>query len=82
MKLILEINGMKLLLDADQVRQVADLLHGCEYFESKYIPSSGNTKSSYIDLIKPISVREVLKVHIMNQTDYDALVLITKLQGE
>jgi len=81
MKLILEINGMKLLLDADQVRQVADLLHGCEYLESKYIPSSGNTKSSYIDLIKPV-VREVLKVHIMNQIEYDALVLITKLQGE
>jgi len=82
MKLILDINNTKVLLDTEQVRQIADILYGCEFIEQKYIPSSGTTKSHYIDLIKPTTTRDLLKLSIMSKIEYDALVLITKLQGE
>lgn len=82
MKLILDINNTKVLLDTEQVRQIADILHGCEFLEQKYVSASGTTKSHYIDLIKPTVTRDLLKLSIMSQIEYDALVLITKLQGE
>ena len=82
MKLILDINNTKVLLDTEQIRQIADILYGCELIEQKYVPSSGTTKSSYLDLIKPAVLRDILKLSIMTQIEYDALVLITKLQGE
>jgi hypothetical protein len=87
MKLILDINSSKLLLSEAQASALADLLHGCEYVEHKYTGSTTATagvasKSIYMDFVKPAALRDVLKLGIMSQIDYDALVLITKLQGE
>ena len=87
MRLILEINSSKLLLTPEQATQIADILHGCEYVEHKYTGSTpaasvGGSKSIYMDFIKPAVMRDVIKVGVMSQIDYDALVLITKLQGE
>jgi hypothetical protein len=87
MRLILEINSSKLLLTPEQATQIADSLHGCEYVEHKYTGSTTATtgspsKSIYMDFIKPATMRDVLKLGVMSQIDYDALVLITKLQGE
>jgi hypothetical protein len=87
MRLILEINSSKLLLTPEQATQIADILHGCEYVEHKYTGSTTATagvssKSIYMDFIKPAVMRDVIKVGVMSQIDYDALVLITKLQGE
>ena len=84
MRLILELNSSKLLLTAEQAAQIADILHGCEYVEHKYTGASTTvpSKSIYMDFIKPATMRDVLKLGVMSQIDYDALVLITKLQGE
>jgi hypothetical protein len=87
MKLILEINSSRLLLTAEQAAQIANILHGCEYVEHKYtgatpVSSVGGSKSIYMDFIKPATMRDVLKLGVMSQIDYDSLVLITKLQGE
>ena len=87
MKLILDVSGSALLLNTTQAAALADLLHGCEFIEHKYTgstkPGSGQqSQSIYVDLIKPAVMRNVLKMLVLSQTDYDAMVLITKLQGE
>lgn len=82
MKLVLEINGFKLLLTPAQADELASLLHGCEHIEHKYIrhTTSGGS-AEYLDLIKPANVREVLKLGVMSDIEYDAMVFITKQQA-
>jgi hypothetical protein len=78
MKLILEINSIKLLLSPTQIEAIADILHGVDHLEHKYMGS--RAPSEYIDSIRQIPIRDVLKVHVMSDIEYDALVFITKQQ--
>ena len=78
MKLILEINSVKLLLSPTQVEAIADILHGVEHLEHKYMGS--RAPSEYIDSIRPAIVRDVFKTHVMSSIEYDSLVFITKQQ--
>ena len=80
MKLVIDINHTKLLLTPDQVDALASLLHGCERIESKYTGSKVNG-SEYLDLIKPANIREVIKLGVMSDVEYDAMVFITKQQA-
>lgn len=80
MKFILEINSIKVLLDHDQLKAIADLLYGCEHLDHKYMGSKSG-KSEYVDLIGPLNIREAMKTHAMSQTEYEALVFITKQQA-
>ena len=79
MKFILEINGIKLLLDSTQAEQFANLIGGCEILETKYTGGSGE---KYKDLIVPSKVRESVKLGIMSDDEYGALVFITKLHND
>jgi len=80
MKLVIDINHTKLLLTPDQVDALVSLLHGCERIESKYTGSKVNG-SEYLDLIKPANIREVIKLGVMSDVEYDAMVFITKQQA-
>jgi hypothetical protein len=79
MKLVLDINNIKLLLTPDQADNLSQILHGCEHIEHKYMGSSAST-STYLDFIKPAVMRDALKVSVMSTVDYDAMVFITKQQ--
>lgn len=80
MKLILEINSIKLLLTTTQADALADILHGTEYLEHKYMGS--RAPAEYVDSIRQANLREVFKTYVMSDIEYDALVFITKQQDE
>ena len=82
MRLILEINSSKLLLMAEQADAISNILHGCEFIDHVYQANRVPGSPQYIDLIKPATLRDVLKLGVMSQIEYDAMALITKLQGE
>jgi hypothetical protein len=79
MKFILEINSTKLILSADQIEALANALNTCEQIKHEYIGRSGGT-STYLDLIRPTNMLEVLKLGVLSDSAYDALVFITKQQ--
>ena len=80
MKFILEINGSKLLLDPVQAEQFANLIGTCEIWETKFVGGSGANR--YKDLIVPSKVRESVKLGIMSDDEYGAMVFITKLHND
>jgi hypothetical protein len=81
MKLILEINGTKLLLTPAQADGLIDLLHGVEHLEHKYM-GRNTGGAEYMDFIKPAVVRDVVKFGAMSDVEYDAMVFITKQYPE
>ena len=80
MKFILDINNVKVLLDHGQLETIVNILYGCEHVEHKYMGSKSG-KSEYMDIISVINVRDVLKTSAMSDTEYDALVFMTKQQA-
>jgi hypothetical protein len=79
MKLVFDINNIKLLLTPDQADSLSNILQGCEHIEQKYMGRSfGN--SEYMDFIRPAAMRDALKMSVMSTVDYDAMVFITKQQ--
>ena len=80
MKLILEINSIKLLLSPTQIEAIADIVHGAEYLEHKYMGT--RSTAEYMDFIRQANLRDVFKTHVMSDIEYDALVFITKQQNE
>ena len=82
MKFIVELNGTRILMDAEQASTLTNLLQGLEQITNKYISSTGTTKSSYLKLLEPLVVMDTLKFGAMSDEEYDAMVLITKLQTE
>jgi len=82
MKFIVELGNVKVLMNADQIEILTNLLHGTEQITNKYIGSSGSAKSHYLKIIEPLSVQETFKFGAMADEEYDAMVLITKLHNE
>ena len=83
MRFIFETNGVKLLLTVAQVEDLADILQGSEMIDHKYMGSKAPKGTDYIDLVRPGNMREYLKMSLMSDTDYDAMVFVTKqLDGE
>ena len=82
MKFVIELNSTKILMDAEQVSVLTNLLYGLEQVTNKYIGSTSTTKSSYLKIIEPFSVTETLKIGAMADEEYDAMVLVTKLHNE
>lgn len=83
MKFILEMNGVKLLLTVAQVEAVAEILHGSEMVDHKYMGSKAGKGTDYVDLVRPADMREYLKMSLITDAGYDAMVFVTKqLDGE
>lgn len=82
MKFTIEFNNTRILLTADQVETLTNLLEATEQITNKYISSSGATKSHYLKLVEPYSILETLKFGAISNEEYDAMVLVTKLQAE
>lgn len=82
MKLIFNINGHNLLLTAVQAEIIAETLHGTEMVEHKYMGSRAPKGTDYVDLIRPSNPREYLKIGMLSDTDYDAMVFVTKQLDE
>lgn len=77
MKLLFNINGQNLLLTPTQAEIIAETLHGCEMVEHRYMGSKLPKGQEYVDLIRPGNPREYLRVVMMSNMDYDAMVFVT-----
>lgn len=78
MKLIFNINGHNLLLTPAQAEIISETLHGCEMIEHKYMGSKQPKGQEYVDMMRPSNPREYLKVGMLSDVDYDAMVFVTK----
>ena len=78
MKFLFSINSHNLLLTATQVEAIADILHGSEMIEQKYMGSKAPKGSDYVGLIRPSVSREYLKMSVISDMEYDSLVFVTK----
>jgi hypothetical protein len=82
MKFIVELNNTKILMTADQIDALTNLLWGAEQLTRKYVPSTATAPSTYINLIDTFNMLETLRLGAMAGEEYDAMVLITKLHNE
>ena len=87
MKFIVELNNTKVLMTADQIGILTNLLWGAEQIKREYIASVSATAStpakpsSYLNLIDTFNVTETLKFGAMADEEYAAMVLVTKLHN-
>ena len=82
MKFIVELNNTKVLMTADQIGVLTNLLWGAEQITRKYLASTATSPSSYINIIDTFNITETLKFGAIGDEEYDAMVLITKLHNE
>lgn len=82
MKFVLELNGNNILLDQANVNELVAALDGCEIIEHKYMGRKSNGDSEYVDLIATKSLREIMRLSCISDTDYEAMLFITKQQAE
>jgi hypothetical protein len=88
MKFIVELNNTKVLMTADQIGVLTNLLWEAEQITRKYIASVSATASTparpstYISIIDTFNITETLKFGAIATEEYDAMTLITKLHNE
>ena len=82
MKFIVELNNTKVLMTADQIGVLTNLLWGAEQITRKYLASTAKSPSSYLSIIDTFNITETLKFGAIGDEEYDAMVLITKLHNE
>jgi len=74
---IFETNSQKLLLTAAQVAILTETLASAEVLNEKYMGSN----KPYLLTITPPNIRETIRLNVLDQASYDAMVLVTKLQA-
>ena len=82
MKFIVELNNTKVLMTADQIGVLTNLLWGAEQITRKYLASTAKSPSTYINIIDTFNITETLKFGAIADEEYDAMTLITKLHNE
>jgi hypothetical protein len=75
---IFETNGQKMLLTAEQVNTLTETLAGAEVLNSKYMGSN----KPYLELITAPKIQDTLRFTVLDQTSYEAMVLVTKLHED
>jgi len=74
---IFETNSQKLLLTAAQVATLTETLANAEVIHEKYMGSG----KPYLTTISSPNIRETIRLTVLDQVSYDAMVLVTKLQA-
>jgi len=82
MKFILELNGNNFLLDQANVDKLVAALDGCEIIEHKYMGRKSNGDSEYVDLIASKPLRNVLRLAVLSDASYEAMLFVTKQLAE
>lgn len=85
MKFVVKINDRRLLLTGEQVDQLAEVIHGCDFYEERYVgPDKGTLGSSksYVPEIKPCLVDEWLDAKVMRDDLIETIKLQMKLEKD
>lgn len=81
MKFTVSLDGNPVVLSAEQVKQLSELLFGCEMIERKYLGSGkGVNGNDYVHILQPYEIRNQLKLSPLVDEEYDALKFITAAQ--
>lgn len=82
MKLLIEISGTKILVTPDQLDTIVNTLNTSMVIENKYVSGKGGNPASYIDLLRPISTKDMVRVSVLTDIEYDALTFVTQQYDE
>ena len=83
MKFVVKVNDRKLLLTGEQVDALAEVIHGCDYYEEKYVGHDKGTLGSnkaYTPEIKLCLVDEWLDAKVMREDMIETIKLQMKLE--
>lgn len=78
MKLIIDIGGNKFLLSMAVADKLTKALAEAEWLEHRYVAKEVSP-TSYVDLISPLVLSDLLKFGAMDDATYGALKLTTNL---
>lgn len=85
MKFIMKIEGIEVLLSAQQVEAMTNILQDCDYVFDKNVGKDTGTHGynmSYIHHIKQFNCSQSLSLKVMTNDQYEATKLVTKLHKE
>jgi hypothetical protein len=81
MKFTINLNSQEVILTPEQVRQLSELLYGCEVLTSKYLGSGkGTNGNDYLTVVQPFDIRKEFKLSPLVDEEYDALKFVTAAQ--
>ena len=82
MKFLVSLNSVELCLNAKQLERFIDIVDGCEVKSSDYVGTGkGIDGSSYIDKINHRPVKDMLRLQLLSDVEYEALVTRSALQN-
>jgi hypothetical protein len=76
MKFLLPVAGLNFIVDEQQLETIVNAVAGCKVITSKYVPSSGSTPSSYVDLMQDAPAKS-FSVAVLTEDDLNALKFIS-----
>jgi len=85
MKFILKLNGADVLVSANDLERIADILSGAEKLKDESVDKGTGTHGysmNYIHHVVPFNVATEFTVQVMPQDTYDTIKLTTKLAKE
>jgi len=77
MKLLIEISGTKILVTPEQLDTIVNTLSTSMTIENKYVSAKNGNAACYIDLLRPMNSKDMVRVSVLTDEDYDALTFIT-----
>ena len=83
MKFVVKVNDRKLLLTGEQIDQLAEAIHGCDYFDERYVGANKGTtghNNAYVKEVKPCLVDEWLDAKVMRDDLIETIKLQMKLE--
>lgn len=85
MKFVVKVNDRRLLLTAQQVEAMVELLVGCEYYDEKYVGKDNGSLGSnnaYIPEVKPCNIDEWFDAKVMRDDYVETVKLAMKLEKD
>ena len=81
MKSTVNLNSQEVIVSPEQVRQLSELLYGCEMLTAKYLGSGkGTNGNDYLTVLQPFELRNQLKLSPLVDEEYDAIKFVTEAQ--
>ena len=83
MKFVVKVNDRKLLLTSGQIDQLVEVIHGCDFYEERYVGTDNGTlgsNKSYVPQVKPCFVDEWFDAKVMRDDTIETIKLAMKLE--
>jgi len=78
MKLLIEMAGTKVFVTAKQLETIVNTISGNQTLENRYVSAKNGNPACYIDLLRPLNTKDMVRVSVITDEEYDALKFITE----